>query len=141
MVEFGANAWGKLLKPILSLLFVLAGLAAAMPAVEASEPCVFCNASVRFDEALATCFEQNWQIEVDKLKTAKVPVAVINLAACGDEIRTRSGGLPTGSSSAGILDSTFMLMEDSLTCLADAVAKRNKPLPVAQLFVIAEVCP
>lgn len=132
--------WGKLLKAILRL-FILAGLAAATPAAVAAEPCVFCNASVRFDEALAICFEQSWQIEVDKLKTAKVPVAVINLAACGDQMRTRSGGLPTGSSSVGVLDSTFMLTEDTLTCLAAAVTKRNKPLPIAKLFVIAEVCP
>jgi hypothetical protein len=121
-------------------LFVLVGLASPTSPSFATE-CVFCNASVRFDEALATCFEQSWQFEVDKLRTAKAPVAVINLAACGDQMRTRSGGLPTGSSSVGVLDSTFMLTEDSLKCLADAVAKRNKPLAVAQLFVLAEICP
>jgi hypothetical protein len=128
-----------MLKAILRSL-VFASLTIA-PGALAVEPCVFCNASVRFDEALATCFEQNWPAELQKLKSASVQVAVINLAACSDQMRTRSGGLPTGSSRGGILDSSFMLTEASLTCLADAVANRTKPLAFAQLYVISEICP
>lgn len=108
----------------------------------AQEQCPFCNASVRFDEALATCFEQQLPSEVEKLSALKSTVAVVNLAACGDEARTR-GGLPTGDSdgAVGVLDASFMVTSSVLNCLGAAVAQRQKPLQSAQLYVIAEICP
>jgi hypothetical protein len=110
-------------------------------AATAAEPCMFCNASVRLDEALAACFEQTWQAELSKLTASNQSLAIINLAACGDTKRTRSGALPTGSGGDGLLDASFMLTAESLTCLGDAVSRRQKPLPAAQLYVLAELCP
>lgn len=123
-------------------LILFCTLSGAAAPAWAQTVCAFCNESVRFDEALAACFETELPRQLAQ-GPASMEFAVINLAACGDDLRTRSGlpvELPEGQETV-LLDASFVVPHSKLECLGYAVSARAKPLKEPQLYVFSDICP
>ena len=121
---------------------LFAGAAALAIALSASAPafavCVQCNATVRFDAALATCFASRAEDELKKLTTSGKSFALINLSDCDSR-----GGLPTAKpTSQPVLDKMFIGDAQSLKCLETQVeAADDTTLDPSHLFDLSQDCP
>lgn len=129
----------------MNLRTLLAAWAAALMIAATTAPafavCAICNASVRFNTALAACFSSRVDGEIERLKTEGRGFVIVNLSDCKD-IAGR-GGLPTGAAAreALPLDSSFVADDVSLTCLRDAIVANATQLDPSFLFDLTRLCP
>lgn len=123
---------------------LLAALGASLAIAAATGPafalCAICNASVRFDTALAACFSSRVDTELERLKSEGRGFVIVNLSDCKD---TSRGGLPTGAAARNELrlDSSFVADDEALTCLRDAIVANAPAIDPSFLFDLTRLCP
>ena len=117
---------------------VLAFSASTAPAFAV---CAICNASVRFNTALAACFASRVDAELARLESEGRGFVIVNLSDCKDT--TGRGGLPTGAAARTELplDSSFVADDEALTCLRDAIVANATALDPSFLFDLTRLCP
>lgn len=101
---------------------VLAGLGAATPA---SAACVQCNSYVVLTPFRANCFLERAGAELQRLRSEKLGVIVVDLADCpqiGSKPPSSIVALPAGG--APRPDTSFIVDEPTLTCLWNEVLYR-----------------
>jgi hypothetical protein len=115
---------------------VLVLLAATAPAFAV---CAICNASVRLNGDLASCFQSRVDGELQRLRSEGRGFVIVNLSDCAPS----RGGLPTGAVARAELplDSSFVADGDSLACLKDAIAANADALDPSFLFDLTRLCP
>ena len=102
--------------------------------------CAICNASVRFNTALAACFASRVDGELARLQSEGRGFVIVNLSDCKDT--AGRGGLPTGAARDALpLDSSFVADDQSLTCLRDAIVANATELDPSFLFDLTRLCP
>lgn len=127
----------------MTLRILLAATGAALFVASATAPafavCAICNASVRFDTTLASCFQQRVDGELQRLASEGRGFVIVNLSDCESR-----GGLPTGAASrsdAPKLDSSFVADDAALNCLKDAIVVNADALDPSFLFDLTRLCP
>ena len=130
---------------LMTLRTLLAAWAAALVFSASTAPafalCAICNASVRFDTALAACFSSRVDGELERLRSEGRGFVIVNLSDCDAESR---GGLPTAAASGGAalpLDSSFVADDGVLTCLRDAIVANAAEIDPSFLFDLTRLCP
>jgi hypothetical protein len=129
----------------MNLRTVSAVLAAAFIVGASTAPafavCAICNASVRFNTALAACFASRVDGELARLESEGRGFVIVNLSDCKDT--TGRGGLPTGAAARTELplDSSFVADDESLVCLKDAIVANATELDPSFLFDLTRLCP
>ena len=122
---------------------LLAAAAALTLALASAAPayalCVICNASVRLDEALASCLSERADDELKALADSGKSFIIIDLADCSSR-----GSLPTGNPADGpplALDTQFVADAESLACLAGQIAAMDDAaLTPSHVFDLATDC-
>ena len=127
----------------MNLRILLAAASAALFLGSAVAPafavCAICNASVRFDKTLASCFQQRVEGELQRFESEGRGFIIVNLSDCESR-----GGLPTGAASRGDapkLVSSFVADDAALTCLKDAIVANASALDPSFLFDLTRLCP
>jgi hypothetical protein len=121
---------------------LFAGAAALVLALSASAPafavCSQCNATVRFDSELATCFAARADDVLKKLTASGQAYLFVDLTDCASR-----GGLPTVTPTVKLkLDNLFVVDADSLKCLTTQVeAADDTTLDPSHLFDLSKDCP
>jgi len=101
--------------------------------------CLLCNASVRLDSSLATCFAERAQQEARTLAASGQEFAIIDLSDCSSR-----GALPTGASTGEDepLDTQFVADAKSLNCLAAEIAATDDSvIDPSHVFDLTGNCP
>lgn len=106
-------------------------------AATAIADCGVCTPSVRFDEALAECFEQDVDSQLAKIQAGK-KIVMINLGACAEKAGTRGDALPGPTNES--LDFAFVADEVGLTCLKTKLAEAARPLDPSKVFEMGAAC-
>ena len=103
--------------------------------------CAICNASVRFNTALAACFASRVDGELARLQSEGRGFVIVNLSDCKET--AGRGGLPTGAAARDALplDSSFVADDQSLNCLKDAIVANANELDPSFLFDLTRLCP
>lgn len=103
--------------------------------------CALCNASVRFDTDLASCFQSRVDTELQRLQSEGRGFVIVDLSDC--EATPGRGGLPTGAAAPEelSLDSWFVADGQALNCLRDAIAQNAAELDPSFLFDLTRLCP
>lgn len=107
--------------------------------------CPICNASVRLDTKLASCFVQRIDSELQRFKAEARGFIIVNLSDCSGSappapsIQGR-GSLPTNPGAPKPLDSSFVADGDTIECLGDAITKHAGPMDPGYLFDLAKIC-
>lgn len=99
--------------------------------------CGVCTSSVRFDEALAACFEKDVDGQLSKIQAGK-KIVMINLGACAEKAGTRGDALPGPTKES--LDFAFVADEAGLTCLKTRLAEADRPLDPSEVFEMGAAC-
>jgi hypothetical protein len=129
----------------MNLRTLSAALAAALIVGASTAPafalCLICDASVRFNTALAACFSSRVDGELARLQSEGRGFVIVNLSDCTDT--TGRGGLPTGAAARTELklNSSFVADDDSLNCLKDAIVANANELDPSFLFDLTRLCP
>lgn len=122
-------------KPLIAAL-VLAAMSTPALAV-----CPVCNAEVRLDQTLATCFQSRVDDELQRLQSEGRGFVIVDLSDC-EKVGDR--GLPTGpvdDPKALALDASFIADDTGLRCLGDAIASYPGKLDPSVLFDLTQICP
>jgi hypothetical protein len=99
--------------------------------------CGVCTPNVRFDEALAGCFEKAFDTELSRLKGGQ-KIVMVNLSACAEQAGTRGDTLPGPASQT--LDFALVADETGLLCLKAKLAAAARPLNPSAVFEIDSAC-
>lgn len=99
--------------------------------------CLVCNASVRLDPALAACFAERADAELEALASSGESFVIIDLKDCQSR-----GSLPTAEKADMPVDSEFVADADSIKCLsAEIAALDDTALTPSHLFDLTKACP
>ena len=116
---------------------MLAAVAGTAPALAL---CTICNASVRLDANLATCFAQRADDELAALDNSGKGFVIVDLSDCQSR-----GSLPTGNALDGPplqLDTQFVLDGPGLKCLSQQIAAMDEAaLDPSHSFALDKDCP
>jgi hypothetical protein len=131
----------RLVRGPAAILCVTALTAFAL-ATPANAVCAICNAAVRFNSDLATCFQDRVDSELTRLKSEGRGFVIVDLSDCEAAAGIR-GGLPIGIDTKRSLplDSSFVADSDSLECLREAIVANAGELDPSFLFDLNKLCP
>lgn len=121
--------------PLFMATVAAVSFAAAAPAFAL---CTICNASVRLDSGLATCFAERAGDELKKLTESGKSFVIVDLSDCDSR-----GGLPTGTAAAALpVDKQFVADEAGIKCLNEAIAAlEDSAWTPSHLFDLTKDCP